>query len=63
MENLNSMVKLLSAMAKRNPTEKQNYIRELTRENLKLSSELNHLKVKIEGLLNRLEKGEKWKKH
>jgi len=53
------MVKLLSAMAKRNPTEKQNYIRELTRENLKLRSELNHLKGKIEGLLNKLEKGEK----
>ena len=59
MENLNSMVKLLSAMVKRNPTEKQNYIRELTRENLKLRSELNHLKGKIEGLLNKLEKGEK----
>lgn len=59
MENLNSMTMLLASMKKRSPTEKQEYIRELTRENIKLSSELNHLKGKIEGLLNKLEKGEK----
>lgn len=59
MENLDSMTRLLASMKKRSPIEKQEYIRELTRENIKLSSELNHLKGKIEGLLNRLEKGEK----
>ena len=56
MENLDSMTKLLASLVKKGAVIKNEHIVGLIRENIKLKSELNHLKGKIEGLLNKLEK-------